>query len=64
MAKCSNCIYKGNVPGDTHIQCVNYEAKVVGDSHGIDKGWFFWPFNFDPTWLISCSGFKGKEDVK
>lgn len=29
-----------------------------GDPHGIRMGWFSWPFNFDPTWLVECSGFK------
>jgi hypothetical protein len=31
---------------------------VVGDEHGIKKGWFGWPFNFDPTWLVECDGFE------
>jgi hypothetical protein len=35
--------------------------NVVGDSHGIKKGWFLWPINFDPTWLLTCDGFEGKE---
>jgi hypothetical protein len=31
---------------------------VKGNQHGIDNGWFRWPLNFDPRWLISCSGFS------
>ena len=31
---------------------------VKGNSHGISHGWFNHPFNFDPTWLDECSGFK------
>ncbi len=33
---------------------------VEGDPRGMLKGWFSWPFNFDPTWLVRCNGFKGK----
>jgi hypothetical protein len=32
--------------------------QVTGNSHGVAKGWFNWPFNFDPTWLESCDGFE------
>lgn len=35
--------------------------RVIGDSHGIRMGWFFWPLNYDPTWLKSCDGFEAKE---
>ena len=35
---------------------------VIGDPHGIRKGWFYWPVNFDPVWLISCNGFTAKEE--
>ena len=34
--------------------------KVRGNPHGILKGWFNWPCNFDPTWLETCDGFKAK----
>lgn len=30
---------------------------VEGHPHGISKGWFNHPWNFDPTWLVSCDGF-------
>lgn len=33
---------------------------VIGDEHGIRRGWFGWPFNFDPTWLLACDGFEEK----
>ncbi|MDE2101584.1 MAG: hypothetical protein KGL39_30340 [Patescibacteria group bacterium] len=33
---------------------------VVGDPHGIARGWFAWPLNFDPTWLRACNGFEDK----
>lgn len=31
--------------------------SVVGDPHAIEMGWFAWPINFDPLWLVSCDGF-------
>ncbi len=35
---------------------------VKGNHHGIFRGWFNFPINFDPTWLESCDGFKEKAD--
>lgn len=37
---------------------------VTGDRHGIARGWFFWPANFDPTWLTSCDGFEKVKNEK
>lgn len=34
---------------------------VTGDPYGIDNGWFIWPHNFDPCWLLTCDGYE-KED--
>lgn len=36
-----------------HPDCV-----VKGNAHGIRQGWFLHPFNFDPVWLESCTGFE------
>ena len=30
---------------------------IKGDFMGIRRGWFVWPANFDPTWLVECNGF-------
>ena len=57
---CSQCMHKSNIPGDAHISCTNHKAKVKGNLHGIMSGWFNWPWNFDPTWLMSCNGFLKK----
>ena len=56
--KCSECIFSRNVPGNAHKSCENKEAKVEGNPMGIRQGYFFWPYNFDPTWLKSCTGFE------
>lgn len=59
---CYDCKYRCNVPGDTHSSCSNKVAYVIGDEHGISKGWFLFPFNFDPIWLRYCDGFQAKEE--
>ncbi|QDV34962.1 hypothetical protein [Tautonia plasticadhaerens] len=58
---CYACIFRRNLPGDAHSQCANPAAAVTGDPHGIRKGWFAWPFNYDPLWLKSCDGFTPKQ---
>jgi hypothetical protein len=57
---CYECAYRGRIPGDAHSSCGNNAASVTGNEHGINSGWFRWPVNFDPTWLISCDGFRPK----
>ena len=34
------------------------ELNIRGNKHGIEKGWFNWPYNFDPVWLENCDGFE------
>lgn len=34
--------------------------NVMGDATGIRRGWFLWPLNFDPAWLLTCDGFEKK----
>jgi hypothetical protein len=34
---------------------------VKGDPWGIAHGWFNWPWNFDPTWLLNCDGYEREE---
>ena len=58
---CYKCSNRGTVPGDTHSSCSAKNAKVEGNRHGILRGWFAWPFNYDPVWLISCDSFSPKE---
>jgi len=38
------------------------KLEIKADAHGIRNGWFNWPYNFDPTWLTNCNGFKKKGD--
>ena len=34
------------------------KLNIKGNLTGIRGGWFYWPVNFDPTWLENCEGFK------
>lgn len=31
--------------------------RVELDPHGVRNGWAFWPVDFDPVWVRSCSAF-------
>lgn len=39
----------------------NNPLGVRGSDHGVKSGWFNWPVNFDPVWLVSCNGFEPDE---
>ena len=58
---CYECEHRHDLIGDAHSSCDALSANVIGNRHGIEHGWFFWPFNFDPTWLEMCDSFKQKE---
>ena len=32
------------------------KLNIKGNAIGIRRGWFNWPWNFDPTWLVNCDG--------
>lgn len=63
---CYQCEHKRSISGDSHVRCVAprelHGVEVEGDLHGIKKGWFFWPYNFDPVWLKSCNSFSPMKD--
>jgi hypothetical protein len=62
--ECYNCYHKRNIPGDSHIQCINPDKKMIGKEHGIKKGWFYYPFNFDPIWKLKrCNNFIFMEKI-
>ena len=33
---------------------------IKANEHGVTNGWFMWPVNFDPVWLLSCNGYELK----
>lgn len=42
------------------ISAESKELNIRANPHGIKKGWFNWPWNFDPVWLENCDGFEEK----
>lgn len=44
--------------GGTPHQVAMEKMGVTGHETGIKNGWFMWPFNFDPNWLLSCNGME------
>ena len=61
---CYNCIHRLTISGSCHSRCNNIKAKVKGHEQGIRNGWFMWPLNYDPTWLLECDGFSDNPDDK
>ncbi len=51
----------GKRSGLTEIPCqAAADLHIEGVAFGIDHGYFLWPANFDPTWLVRCDGFEAK----
>jgi hypothetical protein len=61
---CYNCVHRLTVAGSAHSRCNNHQAIVGGNPHGIKNGWFMWPLNFDPAWLVSCDGYSSDKNDK
>jgi hypothetical protein len=59
---CYKCINRVDLVYDAHSRCVEVGARVAGNPHGIKHGWFAWPFNYDPVWLVSCDSYRAKEE--
>jgi hypothetical protein len=55
---CYFCEHRRSLVGDCHSRCVNLGASVTAKAHGVNHGWFAWPWNFDPVWLLTCDGFS------
>jgi len=62
----SSCQYPGN---ETDLFAIFNEAnkinarklQIQAHKHGILNGWFMWPIDFDPVWLLNCDGFSSNE---
>jgi len=40
------------------------ELNIKASPHGIKNGWFIFPVNFDPMWLLNCDGFTENESLE
>jgi len=54
---CYDCVYRREVPGNAHIQCIApwapdevLDVMRNASSHGIKHGWFYFPYVYDPIW--------------
>lgn len=66
---CYKCKHRLPVPGSAHSSCDHEDAlryphklDVQAYETGTRRGWFTWPFDFDPVWLIACKGFEVKAE--
>ena len=60
--ECYHCKHKRIVPNNAHIKCINPDADMTGEPHGIVNGWFLYPLLFDPVWKQkNCKNFEGWE---
>ena len=63
---CYSCKHRGNTPGDAHSSCSvkwlnTIDPMPEGDPHGVRNGWWMFPWNYDPVWMIGeCSKFEQK----
>jgi len=68
MSNCHSCAYKQNVPGDAHIACSFNHKKAGtpvprGNQHGINNGWYMFPVNYDPNWMVDeCLHYSEEKD--
>lgn len=46
--------------GATSLATKDQSFIIEGNPHGVRNGWFTWPIDFDPTWVVLCTGFKQK----
>ena len=57
---CHKCVNRDPLPMTHHIQCLEPKALISGNARAAQKGWFHWPWNFDPVWLEECNKFEEK----
>ena len=65
----SCCKYPGNKTGLLDFFAPENRANITklnikANPHGVMNGWFFYPDNFDPVWLINCDGFTPKDGTE
>jgi hypothetical protein len=72
-ADCYQCKWRRDLSGNTHSRCCHPDLgagnitkyldagkrfNIKANQHGVKKGWFQWPFNYDPIWLENCDEFQ------
>jgi len=66
--QCWSCAYRGENPGSAHIRCEfdwrkSANKPPTGHPHGIKNGWYIFPVNYDPTWMLDrCEEWTTERD--
>lgn len=61
---CRECIWRIEQSHTHHLACRNTQAEVYVSKHGYENGWAFWPWDFDPIWIVKCNNFTTIEVAK
>jgi hypothetical protein len=58
--ECLYCKNKIRIPdSQKRIKCKNPPKEMIGNSHGVARGWFSFPNDFDPMWKATkCPNFE------
>lgn len=60
----SSCSHPSMTSADGFLAAItgigNPAINATGDSHAKRMGWFSFPINYDPAWLLTCDGFEQK----
>lgn len=66
--QCYNCKHRGELNGSAHSKCNRFISMNDFDppkvnEHGVESGWYVFPFNYDPVWQESlCEGFEPNDN--
>ena len=62
--ECYSCKHRRAIYGDCHSRCIRPDKDMTGSEHGIEKGWFAYPWNFDPIWKTKlCANYEMRENA-
>lgn len=60
--ECYTCRHGRELSWSVHLECFNPDPDMVGNPHGIKKGWFNYPKKFDPIWKEKdCANYEEDE---
>lgn len=61
---CRECKFAKILSHTHHIGCCNPDFNLEGNERAISKGWFNYPFEFDPIWIIgTCNNYINKSET-
>jgi hypothetical protein len=51
-----------NFANENRVTSGLWGLSIDVEQGAVIEGWCYWPFNFDPRWVNSCSGCTPRED--